>query len=147
MGISIQSRFLSAVFASLFFTATLCVHLPMAAAEEEKKDDGKLTEEIYIPVPSLAVVMYHKGRPKGNMTVRTTLRLVDGEKRALAAKMMPRLSNAYMLEASRLSHDFFDVYRPVNVALLGDVLQKATNRVLGHKEARILIADVVVNKR
>jgi len=98
-------------------------------------------------VPPLAVPMYHKGRIRGNMTVTLLVKLVDEEKRDLARKYLPRLSSAYVMETNRLSHDYFDVTRPVNVAMLGDALQKVTNRLLGHKDARVLIASVIVNKR
>lgn len=115
-----------------------------ANASEEKKDDGELNKESYINVPPFVVTMYHRGRPKGNMTITVLVKLVDSEKRAIAVKNLPRLNNAYLIEASRLSHDFFDVKRPVNVAMLGDAFQIATNKLLGHKESHVLISDVIV---
>ncbi len=117
-----------------------------AVATEEKKADSEATKESYINVPPLVVTMYHKGRPKGNMTVSVLVKLVDSEKRAMARKYLPRLNSAYVIEASRLSHDYFDVNQPVSVALLGDAFQIITNRVLGHQQARVFISDVIVNK-
>ncbi|PCI32890.1 MAG: hypothetical protein COB54_05740 [Alphaproteobacteria bacterium] len=116
-------------------------------ASEEKKDNGEASKESYVKVPSFAVTMYHRGRPKGNMTIQMLVKLVDSERRATAVKYMPRLSSAYVIEASRLSHDYFDVTQPVNVAMLGDAFQLVTNKVLGHTHARVLISDVIVNKR
>lgn len=118
-----------------------------AVALETKIDTDELTKESYINVPPFVVTMYHKGRPKGNMTVMVVVKIVDSEKRATAQKYLPRLNSAYVIEASRLSHDYFDVKRPVNVAMLGDAFQRVTNRVLGHRQAQVLISNVIVNDR
>ncbi|WP_417623887.1 hypothetical protein [Paremcibacter congregatus] len=134
-------------FSTLMITACLTLVTALPATAEGKKDSGALTEEIYLTIPPYAVTMYHKGLPKGSMTIRASLRVVDGKKRAQAQKYMPRLSNAYLIETNRLSHDYFDVTRPVSVAALGDTLQIATNRVLGHEDAKLLISDVSINKR
>ncbi len=125
--------------------------LAMASAEKteakEKTDNSELTKESYINVPPIVATMYHKGRPKGNITVTILVRLTDSDKRATAKKYLPRLSNAYVMEANRLAHDYFDINRPVNVAMIGDAFQLVTNRTLGHQQARVLISDVIVNKR
>lgn len=119
---------------------------PVLAAESEQ-DDSEVSKESYISVPPIIVTMYHRGRPKGNMTITMLVKLMDNEKRTMARKYLPRLNSAYVIEASRLSHDYFDVTRPVNVAILGDAFQLVTNRVLGHSQARVLISDVIVNNR
>ena len=116
-------------------------------ASEEKKDNGEVSTESSIKVPPFAVTMYHRGRPKGNMTIQLQIKLAGSDERATAVKYMPRLSSAYVMEASRLSHDYFDVNQPVNVAMLGDAFQLVTNRVLGHTHAQVFIADVIVNNR
>ncbi len=114
---------------------------------KEKADNGELTKENYIAVPPIVATMYHKGRPKGNVTVTLLIKLTDSEKRATAKKYLPRLNSAFVMEANRLAHDYFDIRRPVNVAMIGDAFQLVTNRTLGHRQARVLISDVVINKR
>lgn len=143
---------ITSTFRRVFSTAVLVIFAitisgPLQASEEATGEGEKSGREQYIVVPPLAVPMYHKGRIRGNMTVTLLVKLVDEEKRDLARKYLPRLGSAYVMEANRLSHDYFDVMRPVNVAMLGDALQKVTNRLLGHKDARVLIASVIVNKR
>lgn len=118
-----------------------------AQASDEKPAGGELTLEAYLEAPPIIVTMYHRGRPKGNMTITLKIKLVDDDKRAQARKYMPRLSSAFVMEASRLSYDYFDVNQPVNIALLGDSFQQVANRILGHGEAQILINDVVVRKK
>ncbi len=122
-------------------------YTPAFASEEKKEDGEKSSREDYIKVPPVIVTMYHKGRPKGNMTITLMLKITDNEKQATAVKYLPRLSSAYVMESSRLSHDYFDVKRPVNIKMLADALQVVTNAVLKHKDARVLILDVIVNNR
>ncbi len=112
----------------------------------EQKEHSDQSDNILLLIPAFAVPMYSKNRPKGNITITVSLQIPDEEKRAQAQKYMPRLSSAYVMEANRLSHGYFDVNRPVNVGMLGDNLQLVTNRVLGHKLAKLFISNAIVNK-
>ena len=132
---------------ALFFIPAFMAPTSAFASEEKKEDHGGASHEDYIKIPPVIVPMYHKGRPKGNMTITLMLKVTDSEKHDTAVKYLPRLSSAYVMESSRLSHDYFDVKRPVNIGMLGDALQVVTNAVLKHKDARVLISDVIVNKR
>ncbi|MFC7048165.1 hypothetical protein ACFQRH_03220 [Emcibacter nanhaiensis] len=114
---------------------------------EDKKDQGELGEEIYLPVAPVIVTMFSQGRPGGVLTVSSQLKILDPGKRAEAHKLMRRLVSAYTVETNRLALKYFDINRPINIALLSRVYQRATNRVLKHKEAQILISNVVVQKR
>ena len=118
-----------------------------AVASEEAKEGEKADENIHITIPPIITAMYHKGRPKGNITIVMLLKVEDSEKRATALKYLPRLNNAYIMEASRLAHGYFDISRPVNIGILGDSFQRVTNRILGHTEAHLLISDVSINKK
>ncbi len=60
---------------------------------------------------------------------------------------MPRLKNAYMQESLKLALNFFDISRPVDANILGRSLQNATNRILKHNNARVLIGDIAVQRR
>jgi len=115
------------------------------AAEEAPSDEEAIVA--YIIVPPYSVSMFHKGRPRGTLTVSVQLRILDTENRKAAEKFMPRLSNAYVMETTRLAIDFFDVNRPVNLMILGDSLQRVTNKILGHDQSQILIANAIVQKK
>ncbi|MBL4803085.1 MAG: hypothetical protein JKY45_14470 [Emcibacter sp.] len=118
-----------------------------AYSSEEHKEEEPSSSESYIQVPTFTVTMYHRGRPKGTMTITMLVKVTDSEQQATARKYLPRLNSAYVIEASRLSHDYFDVEQPVNIAMIGDAFQLATNRVLGHHDAHVLISDVIVNNK
>jgi len=118
---------------------------PLAAAD--RAEEAELTNEAYIDIQPFSVTMYHRGSPKGNVTITAKLKVTDKDQRAMAQKYLPRLNNAYVMAANRLSHDYFDIRRPVNVAMLGDAFQRSTDKILGHDEAKVLIADIVVYQR
>ncbi len=118
-----------------------------ALAATVPQDNGDLGEEIYLMVPPVNISLFDHGRPAGILTISVQLKVVDAKKRAEALRQMPRLSDLYLRKANRLSLEYFDINRPINVALLTRVYQQATDRLLKHGDARVLISNVVVQKR
>jgi len=118
-----------------------------AGAAPEKKEEPEDVSEFVIIQP-ISVAMYNKRkRPAGTMTVMMQLQIPDQEHRAQAHKIMPRLTNAYMTQTLNLARNFFDINKPVNANMLGRSLQNATNQILKHDKARVLIGDIAVHKR
>lgn len=118
-----------------------------ANSTEEKKEKAEEISE-FVEIPPISVAMYNRRkRPAGTMTVLLQLKIDDSEQREEAIKILPRLKNAYMQETLKLALNFFDIDRPVNANLLSRSLQNATNIVLKHDNARVLISDVAVMKR
>ncbi|MEZ5757809.1 MAG: hypothetical protein R3D86_06280 [Emcibacteraceae bacterium] len=118
-----------------------------ANSTEEKKEKAEEISE-FVEIPPISVAMYNRRkRPAGTMTVLLQLKIDDSEQREEAIKILPRLKNAYMQETLKLALNFFDIDRPVNANLLSRSLQNATNIVLKHDKARVLISDVAVMKR
>jgi|GEM_PF-620069 len=127
---------------------SLAFHSASYAAEEETKEEaGEIDNETFLPVPPVNVTMFRKGRPAGSLTLVMQLKIENSEQRKEATKFMPRLSDAYARKTNRVSYEYFDVNKPVNVAFLSRVLQNETNKVLKHKDAIILISDIAVQKR
>jgi len=120
---------------------------PLTGPAAAPAEDAELTHEVYVDIPPFSVTMYHRGAPRGSLTITARLKILDKDQRAVARKYLPRLNNAYVMAANRLSHDYFDVSRPVNVAMLGDAFQRRTDKILGHDGAKVLIADVAVYQR
>lgn len=133
------------ILISLIALGAVSTPLVAQASEEAASDEEIITA--YITVPHFSVSLYHRGRPRGSMTISVKMRISDDDKRAKALKYLPRLSNAFVMEATRLSIDFFDVNRPINLEMLGNGLQKVANKILGHADSQVLIANVIVNKR
>ena len=118
-----------------------------AGAPPPKEDAGENDNE-FVPIPPISVAMYNKRkRPAGTMTIMMQLKIDDKDQREEARKVMPRLTNAYMQESLKLALNFFDINRPVNANILGRSLQNATNKILRHDQARVLIGDIAVQKR
>lgn len=135
------------IFVILMISLFMGTMIASANPSAEKKES---TEELseFVEIPPISVAMYNRRkRPAGTMTVLLQLKIDDSEQRAEAVKVMPRLKNAYMQETLKLALNFFDIDRPVNANLLSRSLQNATNIVLKHENARVLISDVAVMKR
>lgn len=117
------------------------------AASAPEKEEVVVVGE-FLPIPPISVAMYNKRkRPSGTMTVIVQLKIEDEDQMTEAMKIIPRLTNAYMQETMKLALNFFDVNRPVNANILSRTLQNVTNKVLKHKNARLLIGDIAVQKR
>lgn len=121
---------------------------PLQAAQDDG-GDGQVEENgEFVIVPHISVAMYNKRkRPAGTMTIQMQLQIENEEQRANARKIMPRLKSAYTQETAQLAANFFEISRPVNANILGRSLQKITDRVLKHSEARVLIGDIAVYRR
>jgi hypothetical protein len=102
---------------------------------------------IYTPVPVLVVALYSKGRPRGFLSVSSSLLLDSQEDRVFAEKVMPRLKAYYMQDLMSLSNTYFNVKYPIDSNMISKVLQKATNRALKHNRAKFYILNVSVQKK
>lgn len=121
--------------------------ISVASSAPEKKEEVEEVGE-FLPIPPISVAMYNKRkRPSGTMTVIVQLKIEDEDLMSDAMKILPRLKSAYMQETTKLALNFFDVNRPVNANILSRTLQNATNKVLKHKNALLLIGDIAVQKR
>lgn len=123
--------------------------IPNFAIASDVAKSEKPAEEIsvFLPVPAISVAMYNKRKnPSGTMTVKLQLKIDDDDQRMEAEKIMPRLKNAYMQETLKLSLNFFNIDRPVNVNILSRSLQMATNHVLKHDQATLLVDDIAIYK-
>lgn len=133
---------------TILLIGTFCAISSAVAASAPPKEDKEEEKSEYLPIPPISVAMYNKRRrPAGTMTVQMQLKIDDDDRMEEAQKIMPRLKSAYMQETLKLALNFFDINRPVNANILSRSLQNATNQILKHDKARVLIADIAVQKR
>ena len=133
---------------TLCATFVLAFYPTVAAQQSPTENDSAEENSEFVMVPPISVAMYNKRkRPSGTMTVQMQLKIENDDQRAQARKVMPRLKSAYTQETAQLAANFFDVSRPVNANLLGRSLQKTTDRLLKHGDARVLIGDIAVHRR
>ncbi len=119
-----------------------------AGQSSPTEHDAAEEESEFVSIPPISVAMYNKRkRPAGTMTVQMQLRIENEDQRAQARKIMPRLKSAYTQQTAQLAANFFDISRPVNANLLGNSLQKTTDSLLKHGDARVLIGDIAVHRR
>ncbi len=138
-------RIVTLTILSVFMTASAGAY---AGQQSPTENESAEEESEFVSVPPISVAMYNKRkRPAGTMTLQMQLRIENDDQRAQARKIMPRLKSAYTQETAQLAANFFDISRPVNANLLGRSLQKTTDRVLKHSDARVLIGDIAVHRR
>lgn len=126
----------------------LMMGAPVGLMASEKKEGHEVSEmETYLAIPPVVVPMYRRGRPKGSLTIVARLKIDDTQQREEAAKIMPRLSDAYLQTANKLALSHFDLKRPVKISVISKAFQRNTNKVLGHHDALLLISNVDVHKR
>lgn len=135
-------------FLSIFVLSFFISHAGLAASSAPEKKDAPAVLSEFVEIPPISVALYNRRkRPAGTMTVQLHLKIEDSDQRAEARKVMPRLTGAYMQETLRLALNYFDINRPINANILSRSLQKATNMVLKHDKARVLIGDIAIQKR
>lgn len=133
---------------SILLLSILMSDIALAASSAPEKKDTPEDVSEFVAIPPISVAMYNKRkRPAGTMTVMMQLQIPDEGHRAEASKIMPRLTNAYMTQTLNLARNFFDINKPVNANMLGRSLQNATNQILKHDKARVLIGDIAIQKR
>ena len=125
--------------------AAACLACALAAAgaapaAERKKGGG----EDYLQLPSLTASILRQSGRHGVLSVEAGLDIPDAGLRARAEKSIPRLRDAYAR--------FLVIYAAAippggapDPGVVGDKLQRATDRVLGRPGARLLLGTLLVN--
>jgi hypothetical protein len=114
---------------------------PALASEGKDKDAGPQT---YFALQPLTAAAIRRDGRRGALTLESGIEAPDPVVMARAKASEPRLRAAYtellMVYASGLPFG-----SPPNVDYLGAEMQKATDKVLGRKGARVLLGTAIVN--
>jgi hypothetical protein len=112
-----------------------------AAADEKKKKSGGVS---YIPIETLTGATTRADGRRGVLTVECGLDVPDGNLRARADQIMPRIRAAYvqiiMIYAAGLPSG-----AAPNADFLAASLQRQTDQLLGRPGARLLLGAILVN--
>ena|SRR5665213_1877418 len=112
-----------------------------AAADEKKKKSGGVS---YIPIETLTGATTRTGGRRGVLTVECGLDIPDGNLRAHALQIMPRIRAAYvqiiMIYAAGLPPG-----AAPNADFLAASLQRQTDQLFGRPGARLLLGAILVN--
>jgi flagellar basal body-associated protein FliL len=128
----------------------LLTFLPLAAwgaeeAGDKKKSEHKLTQaESYLSLDPIYTTIVDDNRAQGMLMVGVGLDVPDEALRDVATRSMPVLRDAYVRSLMAFTANTVRTDAQPDVTLLATRLQTVTDRALGRKGAKILLAQVAI---
>lgn len=128
----------------------LLTFLPLAAlgaeeAGDKKKSEHKLTQaESYLSLDPIYTTIVDDNRAQGMLMVGVGLDVPDEGLREVATRSMPVLRDAYVRSLMAFTANTVRTDAQPDVTLLANRLQTVTDRALGKKGAKILLAQVAI---
>ena len=132
---------------ALFCVAMTVLAAPAWAddAPPAKAPEHKLTDSpSYLTLDPIYATIVDDNRPAGMLMVGVGLDVPDEALRALATRSMPVLRDAYIRNLMGYSATTVRTSAQPDVAAIAARLQTVTDRALGKKGARILLAQVAL---
>lgn len=126
------------------------VLLPIAApaaeeGEPPKSSEHKLTQsKSYLPLEPIYATIVDDDRAQGMLMVGMGLDVPDDALREIATRSMPVLRDAYIRNLIAFSATAVRTTAQPDVTQIADRLQGVTDRALGKKGAKILLAQVAI---
>ena len=124
--------------------------LPVAAlaAEESappKSSEHKLTQsESYLSLEPIYTTIVDDNRAQGMLMIGMGLDVPDAALREVATRSMPVLRDAYVRNLIAFTATAVRTTAQPDVTMIADRLQSITDRALGKKGAKILLAQVAI---
>jgi flagellar basal body-associated protein FliL len=128
----------------IFISMALAV-LPARAADDKKQAVHKVTQsQSYLMVDPIYATIVTGDRPAGLLMIGIGIDVPDETLRAEADHAMPVLRDAYVRNMMAYAATQVRTFRQPDVAVIADRLQGVTDRALGRKGARVLLAQVAM---
>ncbi len=127
------------------FLAALVLAAPARADDDKKAAVHKVTQsKSYLMVDPIYATIVNNERPAGLLMVGIGIDVPDESLRAEADHAMPVLRDAYVRNLMAFAATQVRLSRQPDVALIAERLQRVTDRALGRKGARVLLAQVAM---
>lgn len=134
------------------FLATLAAFLLAAPAYAGDSDSGggkapkhKVTQSpSYLEVDPMYATILDEDKPVGMLMIGIGLDIPDEKLRGEAVHAMPVLRDAYVRNMMNFSTTSVRSWRQPDVAAIADRLQAVTDRALGRKGAKVLLAQIAM---
>ena len=130
--------------AVLFILLALSALRPAFAAEQE----GAAPEPapIYVTVSPLSVPIVRGARLRGRFDLQLVLGVENKEQEQQVTRLLPRLEAAYLANLTDLTQYYVTPGKAIDVALIAQILQKTTDRILGAEVAQVLIQEATIRR-
>jgi len=134
----------SALRALLLAGLTLAA-LPAQADDDKKAAVHKVTQsKSYLMVDPIYTTIVSNDRPTGLLMVGIGIDVPDAKLRAEAEHALPVLRDAYVRNLMAFAATSVRTWRQPDVVAIANRLQGVTDRALGRKGARLLLAQVAM---
>ena len=116
-----------------------------SGSDKSKAPKHKLTQaDSYLMIDPIYSAIMDGDRPVGMLMIGVGVDIPDAKLRGEALHAMPVLRDAFVRNMMSFSTTFVRADRQPDVTVLADRLQRAADRVLGRKGARLLLAQVAI---
>ena len=139
------------MLASVVFGLALVSAVPAHASEPAPKEDAKSERRItsspdYVPSPDLAAPITSNHTFAGLLVVDAGYDVPDAKLRARVTTLLPRLTDALRTALATYTYARLKPGGAPDADRIAQDLQTATDRTLGQPGARLLLANVMVQK-
>lgn len=111
----------------------------------QKAPEHKITQsKSYIPLDPIYATIVDEDRAQGMLMVGVGLDIPDPALRAVATRSMPVLRDAYVRNLMAFTASSVRTTTQPDVSEIADRLQNVTDRALGKKGAKVLLAQVAL---
>jgi hypothetical protein len=129
--------------------ATILVSLALSGAalgdDDQKAPVHKVTQsKSYMMIDPLYATIIDDDRPVGLLMVAVGIDVPDSSLRSQADHVMPVLRDAYMRSLMAFTATAVRPSEQPDVVEIANRLQRVTDKTLGHKGARVLLAQVAM---
>ena len=131
---------------TLAFLALLALAAPSLAGDDDKKGAvHKVTQsKSYLMIDPIYATIVRDERPAGLLMIGIGIDVPDETLRGEADHAMPVLRDAYVRNLMAFAATQVRTNRQPDVALIASRLQAVTDRALGRKGAKVLLAQVAM---
>jgi flagellar basal body-associated protein FliL len=119
-----------------------------ARAEDKPAPEHKETQSAsFIMIEPMYTTIVDAGRPQGMLLVAIGLDIPDAALRAEVEHGMPVLRDEYVRSLMAFTAAAVRPYTQPDVGMIADRLQRLTDKALHKKGARVLLAQVAIQKK
>jgi flagellar basal body-associated protein FliL len=134
----------SLTFAFLMLAASA---LPVQAEDKPASDHKETQSDSFIMLEPMYVTVVDAGRPQGMLLVAIGLDIPNASLRAEVNHGLPVLRDEYVRSLMAFSAAAVRPYQQPDVGMIADRLQRLTDKALRKKGARVLLAQVALQKK
>ncbi len=130
---------------AVLIAAFVVAMVPAQAADDKKQAVHKVTQsKSYLMVDPIYATIVANDHPAGLLMIGVGIDVPDETLRAEADHAMPVLRDAYVRNMMAFAATQVRTFRQPDVTVIAARLQAVTDRALGRKGARVLLAQVAM---